>query len=107
MSKSHKNSARNIKQKLSLSDDVSFVHPDVPINSPFTVEKGRPDRLNKVLQYFSNFDDYAADLANEKNKKKQAQAKKNLGKIYFGSIKSKVPRIIAENNIKNISNIKA
>ena len=94
MRPSRESSARNIKRELSHSDDGSFLHPDVPINSPFTYERGKPDRVNKVLQYFSNFGDNVVDITKEQNKKKQAQAKKNLGKIYFGSIKSKVPRII-------------
>ena len=70
------------------------MHPDVPISSPFTYERGKPDRIDKVLQYFSNYGDNAFDINKDRNKKKQAHAKKNLGKIYYGSIKSKVPRII-------------
>ena len=65
MRQSRQNSARNIKRELSVSDDGSFMHPDVPINSPFTYEKGKPDRVNKVLQYFTNLGDNVGDFNKE------------------------------------------
>ena len=68
------------------------MHPDVPVFSNFSYYPGKPNRTKKVIRFMNQEEERV--IKNEvKRAEIEDEQQQHNGKIYFGSIKSKVPNL--------------
>lgn len=68
------------------------IHPNVPQYQEFKYKGGKPDRVKKVLRFFKQEEERIIKMAVEEEE--IVKEVKTSGKIYFGTIKSRVPKLI-------------
>ena len=85
------------EQSESSTGTVDEMHPDVPTYAPFKFKPGKPDRVKKVLRFFAEEEEKVLRSAQkqfaESKQEKKVEEEEPKGKIYFGSIKNRVPKM--------------
>ena len=83
----------------------SQMHPEVSVHSSFKYKPGKPDRPKKVTRFFVTEEARLLKLAQEaveeeSRERLQEEKKGKPGRIYFDSIKSKIPKLVTTEELK-------
>ena len=98
------------KKPLDMEEEVAEVadteiHPEVSVHSSFKYKPGKPDRPKKVERFFVTEEERLLKLAQreaEEGSRMRAneETKPLRGRIYFDSIKSKIPKLVTTEELK-------
>ena len=84
----------------------SMIHPEVSVHSAFKYKPGRPDRTKKVQRFFVTEEQRLLKTAQKEVEEEESharadeEAKMLRGRIYFDSIKSKIPKLGTTEELK-------
>ena len=82
-----------------------MIHPEVSVHSAFKYKPGRPDRTKKVQRFFVTEEQRLLksaqkEVEEESHERANEEAKMLRGRIYFDSIKSKIPKLGTTEELK-------
>ena len=85
--------------------EESMIHPEVSVHSSFKYKPGKPDRPKKVARFFVTEEEKLLksaqkEVEQESRMRANEEAKPLRGRIYFDSIKSKIPKLVTTEELK-------